>query len=406
MATSFLSRRLLVRFVAVLAVLLFGFSCTEQPTAPPLTIDAPPGTPSSAVMTEPVVLVGAGNIARCEYTNDDRTAALLDEMPTAAVFTTGDNIYGGGSLSDYQTCYGPNWGRHISRTRPAPGETDYATAGAAGYFAYFGAAAGAAGEGYYSYDMGSWHVVVLNSNVAMTAGSAQETWLRGDLASTTKACILAYWHHPRFSSYSTSVRGEVKPLWDALHAAGADVVVNGHYRLYERFAPQTPEGAADPENGIRQFTVGTGGHGISSFGTPRPNSEVRISGAYGVLKLTLDATSYSWQFVPVAGETANDAGTGVCHGADEPPTPNEPPTANAGGPYQADNAVTFDGSGSDDPDGDEQALEYAWNFGDGTTGTGVSPTKVYAADGVFTATLVVTDALGAPSAPASATVTI
>jgi PKD repeat protein len=288
-------------------------------TAVVTTTDKDGGTGSDAVtvtVTPPgasFVVVGAGNIARCDYTNDDATAALLDAMTNATVFTTGDNIYGGGSLSDYQNCYGPNWGRHASRTRPTPGEEDYETSGASGYFTYFGSAAGSPGAGYYSYDLGSWHIIVLNSNIAMTAGSAQETWLRADLAGTTKQCILAYWHHPRFSSYSTSVRSEIKPLWDALYAAGADVVLNGHYRLYERFGLQNPDGGADAAAGIRQFTVGTGGHGVNSFGSPRPNSQVRISGAYGVLKLTLESNAYSWEFVPIAGQTFTDAGNTPCH---------------------------------------------------------------------------------------------
>jgi hypothetical protein len=138
-------------------------------------------------------------------------------------------------------------------------------------------------------------------------------WLQADLAATTKQCVLAYWHHPRFSSYGTAVRPEVKPLWDALYAAGADVVVNAHYRVYERFAPQTPDGVRDDARGIRQFTVGTGGHGVNSFGTPRPNSEARSSGVYGVLKLTLNASSYDWEFLPVAGSTYTDSGSADCH---------------------------------------------------------------------------------------------
>jgi len=154
---------------------------------------------------------------------------------------------------------------------------------------------------------------VLNTNIDMTVGSPQELWLRANLAATGARCTLAYWHHPRFSSYGTSVRSSVKPLWDALYAARAEVVLNGHYRLYERFAAQSPDQVADPQNGIRQFTVGTGGHGIDAVGTPIANSEVRISGTYGVLRLTLSDVSYSWQFVPVAGQTATDSGSGTCH---------------------------------------------------------------------------------------------
>jgi hypothetical protein len=264
------------------------------------------------------VLVGAGQIARCDQPNDEATAALLDNIP-GTVFTTGDNLYrsGGvsGSAADFTNCFGPSWGRHKARIRPSPGDYDYQTSGATGYFGYFGAAAGDPSQGYYSYDLGDWHVIALNSNIAMSVGSAQETWLRADLAANAKPCTVAYWHHPRFSSRSTAVRSAVLPLWQALYAAGADLVINAHYRVYERFAPQTPAGAADPAKGIRQFTVGTGGQGTEPFDTPVPNSEVRNSGSYGVLQLTLDAGSYSWQFVPVAGQSFTDTGSGTCHRA-------------------------------------------------------------------------------------------
>jgi hypothetical protein len=260
-----------------------------------------------------VTLVGAGELTRCDYTDDEKTALLLDNIP-GTVFTTGDNIRASGSLSDFTSCYDPSWGRHKARTLPSVGPYEYQTAGASGYFDYFGSAAGDRDKGYYSYELGDWHIVVLNSNIDMTAGSAQEQWLRADLAATAKRCTLAYWHHPRFSSYGTTVRSSVKPLWDDLYAAGAELVLNAHYRMYERFAPQTPDEVADPVNGIRQFTVGTGGLGLEYFGTTfRPNSEVRLNGSYGVLKLTLATGGYSWEFVPVAGQTATDSGSGNCH---------------------------------------------------------------------------------------------
>jgi PKD repeat protein len=259
------------------------------------------------------VLVGAGDIARCDRTNDEATASLLDAI-AGTVFTTGDNVYVSGSLADFTNCYGPSWGRHQGRTRPAVGDKEYKTAGATGYFDYFGPAAGDRDKGYYSYDLGAWHIVVLNSNISTKTNSPQELWLRADLAASTKRCTLAYWHHPRFSSSGTAVRSGVKPLWDDLYASGAEIVLNGHYSLYERFAPQTPNAVADPTNGIRQFTIGTGGFTPSKFGsTPRPNSEVRQTGTYGVLKLTLTADGYSWEFVPTAGGTFTDSGSGVCH---------------------------------------------------------------------------------------------
>jgi len=259
------------------------------------------------------VLVGAAEVTRCDNTNDEATALLLDDV-AGTVFTAGDNIRASGSLTDFTDCYRPSWGRHKARTRPAAGAYEYQTAGATGYFDYFGAAAGERDKGYYSYELGDWHVVVLNSNIDMAVGSVQEQWLRADLAASAKRCTLAYWNHPRFSSYSTLVRSSVKPLWDALYAAGAELVLNGHYRLYERFAPQTPDGLADPQAGIRQITVGTGGIGVDAFGTTvAPNSDVRGSGTYGVLKLTLTSTGYSWQFVPVPGGTLSDSGSGSCH---------------------------------------------------------------------------------------------
>ena len=351
-----------------------------------------------------VVLVGAGNIARCDRNNDEKTASLLDAIP-GTVFTTGDNIWADGSLADYQNCYNASWGRHKSRTRPAAGDLDYQTIGAAGYYQYFGAAAGDSGKGYYSYTLGEWHIVVLNSEVSMTATSPQVTWLKADLAANPAQCTLAYWDLPRFSSRGTAVRAAVKPLWDALYAGGAEIIINSHYRVYERFAPQNPAGALDTALGIREFIVGTGGQVTQSFGSIVPNSEARISDVYGVLKLSLDAGAYAWEFVPVAGQSANESGSGTCHRRPGEPAQNQPPTARPGGPYAAEATVAFSGSTSSDPD-NNVPLTYAWNFGDGATGTGVSPTHAYPADGSYTVTLVVTDALGLASAPATATATI
>jgi calcineurin-like phosphoesterase family protein len=264
------------------------------------------------------VLVGAGDIASCSAQGDEATARLLDGLVNGSlpviVFTTGDNAYGDGTASEFAQCYDPTWGRHKARTRPAPGNHDYHGSGASGYFGYFGAAAGPAPGGYYSFDAGDWHVVVLNSNIAMAAGSDQERWLRADLAASGTQCTLAIWHHPRFTSGTKhGSNAAVGPLWDALYAAGADVVINGHEHSYERLAPQTPAGVADPARGLREFIVGTGGEGLSSFGTPLPTSEVRNGATFGVLMLTLEAREYSWEFVPVAGATFTDSGSGSCH---------------------------------------------------------------------------------------------
>ena len=299
--------------VALAAGLLLALNCTgdRQPTSlqdspasplPPLAQSGPFGTE---------VLVGAGNAARCDGTKDEATALLMDNI-AGTVFALGDNVRVNGSLSDYQNCYGPSWGRHKERTRPAAGDVEYKTAGAPGYFAYFGANAGDPSKGYYSYNLGAWHVIALNSSIAMTAGSPQEQWLRADLTANTKQCTVAYLHHPRFSSAGTHVRKEVKPLWTALYDFRADIVLSAHYRLYERSAPQTPDEVADPQ-GIRQFIVGTGGQGTDGIGSARPNTEVRATNIYGVLKLSLADGSYTWDFVPIPGVSFTDTGTGTCH---------------------------------------------------------------------------------------------
>ena len=272
-------------------------------------------------VTTPVagqVLVGAGDIARCDRTNDEATASILDTIP-GQVFTVGDNVLGGSTLiPDFIDCYDPSWGRHKARTRPAVGHMEGWSPGYATYVQYFGAAAGDSGKFYYSYDLGSWHIVVLNSNASMVVGSPQEQWLKADLTTHPAQCTLAIWHLPRFSSTSSSglpvVNDAVKPLWDDLYAAGAEIVLNAHYEVYERFAPQRSDGTADPQLGIRQFTVGTGGIGSNAFsGGTLANSEVHNTQTPGVLKLTLGSNGYAWQFIPIAGKSFTDSGTGACH---------------------------------------------------------------------------------------------
>lgn len=266
---------------------------------------------SSEVAVAPPVLVGAGDIADCLLTADSTTAALLDTIP-GLVFTAGDNAYPSGTLAEYTLCYDPTWGRHKKRTRPSPGNHEYNSLGV-GYYAYFGQLAGDAGVGYYSYDFAGWHIISLNSNVPMSAGSAQEQWLRADLALHLAPCTLAYWHHPRFSSGTTHGNStSVRPLWQALYDAHAEVVVSGHEHNYERFAPQQPDGTADPTNGVREFVVGTGGASHYAFGSPIANSEVRNNTSYGVIKLTLNPTGYAWEYITTTGAVA-DSGSGTCH---------------------------------------------------------------------------------------------
>jgi len=291
---------------ATAAQLVITTGTTPSPT--PTTSTPPPsGDP---------VLVGAGDIANCGTSGDTATAALLNSI-SGTVMAIGDTAYPDGTSSDYSNCYQPTWGAHKSRTKPATGNHEYHTSGAAGYFNYFGAAAGDPNKGYYSYDTGNWHVVALNSNcsvVSCSTGSAQEQWLRADLAASSKPCTAAYWHHPRYTSgASHGPNTSVKPLYQALYDYNAEVIVTGHNHNYERFAPMDANGALDNTRGIRQFVAGMGGTGLGGFGTIQPNSQARNSDTWGVLKLTLHSNSYDWQFVPVAGKTYSDSGTTACH---------------------------------------------------------------------------------------------
>jgi hypothetical protein len=287
-----------------------NLSSAEQ--APATKSATRPGGPGA-------VLVGAGDIASCDdLAGAQATAKLLDSIP-GTVFAVGDLAYPDGSDEQFANCYGLTWGRFKDRTRPAPGNHEYHRDGASGYVRYFGATAGDPKKGYYSYDLGEWHIVVLNSECAEVGGcgtgSAQEQWLRQDLTAHPAKCTLAYWHKPLFSSGAKHGNDpEVKALWNALYAANADLVINGHDHDYERFAPQDPSGNLDPQRGIREFVVGTGGkNSHRSFASPKPNSEVRQADTFGVLKLTLHPMSYDWEFVPEAGKTFTDSGTGTCH---------------------------------------------------------------------------------------------
>ena len=271
------------------------------------------------VAQQDAVLVGAGDIASCDdLRGAEATANLIDHI-AGTVFAVGDLAYPDGSDEQFAKCYGPTWGRFKDRTRPAPGNHEYHSDGASGYVRYFGAAAGDPKKAYYSYDLGAWHIIVLNSECKHVggcgAGSQQEQWLRQDLKDHPTKCTLAYWHKPLFSSgFAHGNDPEVKPLWDALYAANVDVVINGHDHDYERFSPQDPSGRFDSQRGIREFVVGTGGkNSHRSFARPKPNSEVRQADTFGVLKLTLHPASYDWEFVPEAGKTFTDSGTGSCH---------------------------------------------------------------------------------------------
>jgi hypothetical protein len=274
-------------------------------------------TVNATTQSDPV-FVGAGDIASCASSGDEATANLLDGIPGSTVYTLGDNAYDSGTSAEFADCYDPSWGRHKARTRPSVGNHDYATGNASGYYNYFGATAGDSDKGYYSYDLGAWHIIALNSMCENVGGcgatSPMVTWLKEDLAADHSSCTLAYWHHPVFSSGSEHGNDpKMIPSWDALYEADADVVLSGHDHDYERFAPQTSSGVADPARGIREFVVGTGGRSQRTFGTIRANSQVRNYGTYGVLKLTLHPLSYDWEFMPEAGKTFSDSGTSNCH---------------------------------------------------------------------------------------------
>jgi hypothetical protein len=293
--------------VAVLVTLIALGCGSERTPSPPERNPSPP------------VVVAAGDIADCRRESDEATARLVRAI-NGTVLTLGDEAYPAGTAEDFRECYDPTWGWFKHRTKPVPGNHEYDTEGAEGYFEYFGKAAGDPDEGYYSYNLASWHLVALNSNCEQIGGcdesSPQVRWLKADLAANDdKGCTLAYMHHPRFSSgVKHGNTHYLKPLWEVLYEAEADVVLSAHEHNYERFAPQNPGGRADPERGIRQFVVGTGGgKGLYPILDPIANSEVHNDENYGVLKLTLNPESYDWRFVPVEGETFSDSGSARCH---------------------------------------------------------------------------------------------
>jgi hypothetical protein len=297
--------------LGVLAV-LWGCSSPSSPGGP----EPPPPTPDAAV------LVGAGDIAVCNSPGTEATARLIDGI-AGSVFTAGDNAYQNGDPLDFSECYDPSWGRFRDRTFPVPGNHDYEDRpnhDGHGYFDYFGDAAGPRGLGYYAYNVGTWRVVTLNSEV-LTAGrvpnagaaSAQLAWLTNELSSTKAPCTIAIWHRPLYSSGQNRPNPDTRDLFKKLYDFNADLVINGHDHDYERFGPQDADGHADAARGIRQFIVGTGGVEPYTFFSKQPNSETFQSNTWGVLKLTLSTGSYEWEYIPVAGRGTRDTGNGVCH---------------------------------------------------------------------------------------------
>ena len=259
------------------------------------------------------LLIGAGDIGFCGppgTSGTEATARLLDRLE-GTVFTAGDNAYPMGNADDFRRCYDPSWGRHRTRTKPSPGNHEYSSGGGP-YFDYFGANAGPAGAGYYSYAVGPWRVISLNSEIPSGSGSAQMDWLRQELSSNPSACTAVYWHRPRFSSGNHGDNPDMQDLWRTLYASNVDVVINGHDHIYERFAPQDADGRSDPSRGIREFIVGTGGAPLYGFPGAHANSEIRAA-VWGVVVFTLFDGGYRWEFVPVEGQPFQDRGSASCH---------------------------------------------------------------------------------------------
>ena len=302
-----------------------------------VSVTSPAGAAMSAdsvftTLADPrgVRLAAAGDIA-CNPASDDfnggaGTATDCHQLGVSdailageydAVLPLGDLQYESGTASQFAASYAPSWGRLKAITHPAVGNHEYGTPGAAPYYQYFGAEAGQPAQGYYSYELGSWHVIVINSNCAQIdgcgIGSPQDIWLRADLAAHPARCTLAYWHHPRFSSGQAGDAGSMETIWTDLFNAGAEIVLNGHDHEYERFAPQDGEGKLDEIHGIREFVVGTGGKNHMNFRAIKANSEVHDNSSFGFLELALNDGLYSWRFVPDPPGGFSDSGSGSCH---------------------------------------------------------------------------------------------
>ncbi len=310
---------------AVIARKIAGFKGTEltaglqlgagtRNTAQRITDFVNSGCPVST----PVELLAVGDIAYCQTTpaasGAMQTGNLIRRMPGIPVLTLGDNAYLWGLEAEFANCFEPTWGSEKARLRPSPGNHDYGniTPFATGYYNYFGPSAGPDSRGYYSFDLGDWHIVSLNSLADVTIGSPQERWLRDDLRNTSRQCILAYWHYPVFTS---SPRGDspiMRDIWRTLEQFRVSVILTGHEHNYERFAKQTADGVLDPVNGIRQFIVGTGGIGMTPSVAIKPNSEKFNALNFGVLKLTLGSNSYAWEFVPTVDGVIVDSGSSNC----------------------------------------------------------------------------------------------
>jgi calcineurin-like phosphoesterase family protein len=314
------------RLPAALLIAPLAVACKSEERATPPPAEAPA---KEVALANAVVMIGVGDIAVCGTRGDENTAALVDSVlrvDSAAgvetvVATFGDNVYPVGSRTDFARCFAPSWGgrRIMNAIRPSPGNHDYATLVGAPYYRYFGQRAGPPGVGYYSYDIGEWHAIALNSEIMVgpwftpRAAKAQMDWLRNDLKSHSNKCTVAYFHRPLFSSGVHGGTGDVQPLWNIMYEGGVDLILNGHEHHYERFLPQTPLGVRDDAKGIEQIIAGTGGGDLRGLRSQLGrNSAAQIHGHFGVLKLTLGADEYRHAFIDTSGRIW-DSGGRQCH---------------------------------------------------------------------------------------------
>jgi hypothetical protein len=357
--------------------------------------------PAAAAAADPPVLAAAGDIA-CQppwvkdatHCHHMETSDLVISRSPDAVATLGDNQYAQGKLTEYNASFDASWGRFKGLIHPAPGNHDYQGDGfAAGYYAYFGSAAGDPAKGYYSWDLGSWHLVALNSDCsdgnvcdnAARVSSAEVAWLQADLAANPTSCTLAYWHHPLFGDGNGGDNTVVKPLWQALYSSGADIVLNGHDHSYQRWAQQDPDGAGDAD-GLTQIVAGTGGKDLTALNQQRALDTVQDVTHFGVLFLTLSPARADWEWRGEDG-TVLDSGGVWCHRPEAKATIT-PAAPTAGTQTDFDAGATTDHYG-------KALTTYVWDFGDGTAkDSGVKASHAYAAAGTYTVTLTVTNARG------------
>jgi hypothetical protein len=301
------------RLAAALGAAIAVSVCSDRSPVSPSV----PGTPVPPVPNSgggpagEAVLVGAGDVGLCGSNGSELTARLLDAVP-GVVFMLGDTSYYSGTERELRECFDPSWGRHRGRMRPVPGNHDYESPGAAPYFAYFGAAAGQPGLGYYTYRAGGWQIYALNSNIPIGPGSAQLEWLRGELTLRPSRCALAYWHHPIVTEGPNGPNPHVLALWQLLNEHQVEVALTGHDHLYQRFPPLDAQLRRAPFSGVRQFVVGTGGAMLYPFPAPPSLTEARAS-VWGVLRLSLQDGAYEWEFLPAGEATFHDTGRDVCH---------------------------------------------------------------------------------------------